>query len=255
MEHVELKAKQLDKALTRDWQPVCLGHYSLKLPPQWLPLKKNKLRFDGYKFEIEKAVYAGALSAAVNEKEQELARLEVPAGLKSVIHREEGDRRNEYLVAYRKRGKSSPDLLQIVGLKMTDSHLVRFEKAALDGYKQEGEDMVEQNQWFAEDYSAGQRLLRLLEPIKNPAKSGLGFCLDNQVIIRGESVTNTADSLGFFYAADDYLFDVSITTNTGTKKGYSLFDNLEKAARIEDMLMETFGGRRSMAWKVDLHAK
>lgn len=73
MEHVELKVKQLDKALTRDWQPVCLGHYSLKLPPQWLPLKKNKLRFDGYKFEIEKAVYAGALSAAFNEKEQELA--------------------------------------------------------------------------------------------------------------------------------------------------------------------------------------
>ncbi len=234
MEHVELKVKQLDKALTRDWQPVCLGHYSLKLPPQWLPLEKDDLRFDGYKFEIEKAVYAGALSAAVNEKEQELARLEVPAGLKSVIHREEGDRRNEYLVAYRDGGNEFPSALMIVGMKKLKKTIVTYHQDALDGYKQAESKTSLRNQWFAEDYSAGQRLLRLLEPIKNPAKPGRGFCLDNQVIIRGGSVTNTADSLDFFYAADDYLFDVSITTNTGAKEGFDLFKNLENIARQEE---------------------
>ncbi len=236
MDSMTLTTKQIDRDLTSNWQDVCLGHFSLRLPPNLLPLQKRDVRFDGYEFEVLPARYDKALHSEVLEKEQKISALQVPDGLNSVIHREEGDRRNHYLIAYRDGGNDLPHLVNIEGYKKISNKILHYQRGISDGYKRTPpEKSISRNQRFENIYSSAQRILKFLEPVKNQAKPGNGFCLDNQFIIRGNSVTGTGDITKFSMPSDEYFFKIKISTLAGTKNGFNLREHLKKISQNKDI--------------------
>lgn len=234
MDSMTLTTKQIDRDFTRDWQDICLGYFNIRLPPSLLPLQKRDVRFDGYQFETSPAKYDKALHSKILEKEKEINSLQVPDGLDSVIHRKEGDRHNDYLVAYRDGGNEFPDTLKIHGMKKIGKTIVTLHQDVLDGYKQPENDGTEQNQWFIEDYNAAQRILRLLRSIKKPAKPGTGFCLNNQFIISGNSITEAGNIIKFSMPSNEYLFKIRVSTLSGTKDGFNLSEHLKNITQEKD---------------------
>ncbi len=143
MDSMTLTTKQIDRDLTQNWQDICLGYFSLKLPPSLLPLQKRDVRFDGYEFEVLPAKHDNALHSEVLEKEREINALQIPDGLNSVIHRNKGDRRRNYLVAYRDGGNEFPDTLKIYGMKKIGENIVALHQDVIDGYKQPENEIIE----------------------------------------------------------------------------------------------------------------
>ncbi len=84
-----------------------------------------------------------------------------------------------------------------------------------------------------EDYNAAQRIIKLLEAIKNPIKPGIGFCLDNQFIIRGSSETQTGDIVELSTLNDEFMFSIEISTLAGAKDGFDLHKDLKNISQNE----------------------
>ncbi len=222
----QVNLQNIDAEFTQNWQTLCIGRYSLKVPPELLQGEvTHSMHYDGYKLEVIPNQSQADFDTLVKQTQAKIRTLPAPEGLEAALHREEVPGKNQYLVAYRSGIDkempflSTPEVLSIKGYVLIENKILYAEASALDGYKNvfEGDKDEQGNtiNWdmeFKKQYFLGQRILGLAEPaILN--RSGTlkpGFCVGNAVLIAGNPVTEQLAKYKAYNRNRGYSFTVRV---------------------------------------------
>lgn len=207
----------MDKQLTKDWEEVCVGRYSIKLPPEFYEpdIDKFESRFDRFKLTLFKNKSQDAFEQMIRAKKAEIESLPKIEGLKTNFHAEIDDEPDTWLVAYRSGGDSDPfyvtnNLLHITGYKKIKDNILMIDMGSADGLGlSPPEDRDEMNELFKKEWRTGYRILSHAEPAKTLlGKFKPGHCLGNVVVITAEpKLDKMWDEAGVGVPHDKRAFD------------------------------------------------
>jgi hypothetical protein len=254
--------EQLDTTLTKNWQDVCLGRYAIKLPPELLEGKlKYTQYYDGYKITLLENQSQISFDALVKKTQAMIGTLAIPKGLKTALHRENKETKNQYLVAYRSAGKTSPELIEIQGFILIKNYILTIEGGGLDSFKNRFQGDKDQQgntiNWdsrFNKTYAIGERILRLSEAVKPKLfsrKIKPGTCIQNKVLIAADPVSSSFETLRFLASNAGYKVSVKILHHEKDDRHTSPFSGRYKQSGDEVYYMDTNNLKGSALRRLD----